>query len=90
MKTGTLLTVDGSTIQIRPENGSDFQLEQLYSVLGCDCIEVVRLRDNMILIIDEEGKLVDKRINHKATALYNNPDDVIVGDALLCQSDMVK
>lgn len=39
--------------------------------------------DNIAIHVDEEGKIKGKQINRVATALYNNPNDVIVGDVIL-------
>lgn len=39
--------------------------------------------DDIAIHLDEAGKFTGKPINRIATALYNNPRDVIVGDVLL-------
>ena len=47
-------------------------------------VEVVKVKDG-ILIIDEEGKLKDKRVNPYASKLYFDTygdQDIIVGDAI--------
>ena len=47
-------------------------------------VEVVKVKDG-ILIIDEEGKLKDKRVNPYACKLYFDTygdQDIIVGDAI--------
>ncbi len=41
------------------------------------------ITNEIAIHIDEEGKFKGKPINRIATALYNNPHDVIVGDVLL-------
>lgn len=71
---------------IEPKNGTDFQLQELYDILSCKLIEVVRL-DNMILIIDEEGRLKDRPVNKFASIFQRG---MIVGDAIICKSDMLK
>ena len=39
-----------------------------------------------VLIIDEEGKLKDKKVNEDASKLYiNGKEDPIVGDVLICE-----
>lgn len=35
------------------------------------------------IILNEEGKLMGLPINRKATEIYGNPNDLIVGDVLL-------
>lgn len=39
--------------------------------------------DDIAIHLDEAGKFMGKPINRIATAIYNNPRDVIVGDVLL-------
>ena len=83
---------DGTIIDnIVPENGTDFQLGELQKIVG-GYIEIVSLLDNEIMVINEEGKLIDLPINEKATELYNEVDgfyDYIVGDVLVCDNNMV-
>lgn len=45
-------------------------------------IEIVRLHDDVVMIVDDEGKMKGLPINKAATCLYNC-DDVIVGSALV-------
>ena len=46
-------------------------------------IEVVRLKDGLIMVVDEEGKLKNKQPNFKVAALR----DTIVGNAIFCGED---
>lgn len=89
-----LLKTDLSVIDVVPKNGTDFQLDELREFVG-GYIEIVDLRNGQILVINEEGKLNDLPINALATncidlAFQGMMNDIIVGDALLCNSDMVK
>ena len=95
----TLVKADGTTTSIRPKNGTDFQLKELYDLLGCKLIEIARSQSvaqigrankDYILIIDEEGKFSNKRVNVLATEWYSNTFDIIVGDVILCHKDMLK
>jgi hypothetical protein len=91
-----LLKTNGEEETITPENGTDFKIEELYTLLSCKMIEVVysqcsaTRRRGMILIIDEEGKLCGKPINDQATEIYSAPFDYVVGDAIFCHTDMLK
>jgi len=94
-----LLETDGSYSEVRPKNGTDFQLKELYSHLNCELIEIARsqasgsvgaARRNYILIIDEEGKLKSKPHNPIASEWYSSPTDIIVGPAILCHSDYLR
>ncbi len=88
-----VIRTDGTREEVTPENGRDFKLAQLYQVIGCELVEIIRLDRSTIMVIDEEGKCVGKPVNRAATALASrvlHPLDVIVGDAVVCQSREVK
>ena len=84
----------GPYIDCEPENGTNFTLEELYKKLDCKLIEVVSLQEGWILIIDEEGKLNGKKINDIATSYFRKAkpyvNDFIVGDVILCPSNLLK
>lgn len=82
---------DGSIIDVKPNNGTDFSLEELQDIVG-GYIEIVGLIDNEIMVINEEGKLIDLPFNETATQMYQEVDgfyDYIAGDVLVCDSNMV-
>lgn len=95
-----LLKVDGSRTVVIPENGTNFTLDELYALIGCDMIGAARsqatgkigqARRNYILIIDEEGKCkADWQINRSASEWQSSFEDCIAGSALLCHTSMVK
>jgi len=61
----------GETEKVLPENGKDFQLSELYDLLGCSCIDTLPLADGQVMVIDDEGKLSpDHDINVTATLLF--------------------
>jgi hypothetical protein len=84
----TLILEDGRESTMTPANAkTGFTLAELYSAIGCDVVEVMRLRDGRLLVIDENGKLVGREVNELATHLARavlQTHDVIVGPALLC------
>lgn len=91
-----ILKQDGRAIEVEPLNGETFCLKEMYELLGCELIEIVTLRNSDdILVIDEEGKFNSgKFINDRATEIAARHGgiatyDYIVGDALLCRSEMV-
>lgn len=56
--------------EVQPKNGEDFTLKELYALLDCQYIEVINLPDGRIMVVDEEGKLVDEPMrNERATKL---------------------
>lgn len=87
-----ILKTDDSRIDIKPKNGSDFSFEELNKIVD-GYIEIVHLHDGNIMVIDEEGKNKMKPINKNATIVYQmgrRTTDVIVGDALICNSKQVR
>lgn len=86
MSMALLIPADSTqpTRLVQPENGRDFQLPQLRTLLSCDMIEICRLSDpSLMLVIDDEGKLVGKPRNARATALMGfAPLSHVVADLL--------
>ena len=85
---------DGTKLQTKPENGVSFQLKELYALLGVDIIEIIQLKNDLILVCDEEGKLkADPEFNPIATFLYQEargPVDEIYGNVLVCKDAEVQ
>ncbi len=76
---------------IAPTNGRSFRLAELYRLLDCQLVDVVRLTEELILIIDDEGKFREPAyLNLLATYLWHQYQpaargvDAIVGRAILC------
>ncbi len=47
-------------------------LSEIYSLIGCDTVDVVSLRDRIhVMIVDDSGLIDGKPKNDKATALYH-------------------
>ena len=82
---------------VAPRNGHRFQLAELYELLDCQLVDVVRLTDELILIIDDVKRIKLLRkfrnpcfLNLLATYLWyqHQPaargQDSIVGRAILC------
>ena len=88
---GKLLKTDGTTIEVRPANGTDYTLDELQKLVG-GYIEVIPAREKgYILVINEEGKLENLPYNGRATELADiYLWDYIVGDALLCKDSEVR
>ena len=90
------LKTDGTSEQVKPRNGKNFSLEELYNMTNGGPIEIVRVGSLQtvpgedIIVLNEEGKVRRLPINHKATAYYGNPYDFVVGDALLCADGEVQ
>ena len=83
---------DGDVCDIEPNNGTDFQLEELQKIVG-GFIEIADLRNGQIMIINEEGKIMSLPYNERATELYRKKvckGDFIAGDVLICKSEEVR
>lgn len=93
MKT-EIIKADGSRISVRPENGRDFQLDELQAIVG-GYIQIISLHDGRLMVINEEGKLQALPYNNDATELAQEAEaifdyDFIVGDALVCREEEVR
>lgn len=79
-------------IDVKPENGKTFTLEELYKIVDCSMVEFIYLKE-YIMIIDEEGKLNNKSVNDVATYHFRKlteQHDYIVGNALVCDRSEIK
>lgn len=98
---------NGLCREVEPQNGSDFQLDELYSHIGCQMIKIqyasvknlvmitedgepYRLNGELLVIMDEEGKLKRSPENFAASFIYDRRDDVVVGTVVVCKPEEVK
>lgn len=82
----------GEKIEVEPKNGTDFKLEELKGFVG-GFIEIIRLRNGKLMVVNEEGKLNRLPINDNATLIWEENygcTDVIVGDVLVCKESEIK
>lgn len=87
-----LLTWDNEVARIKPDNGTDFTLEELQSLVG-GYIEIVKV-GTMVMVTNEDGKR-DGDYNAIATMVADTAGvlrrgDYIAGDAVYCPSAMVR
>ena len=80
-----LIKTDGTQIGIEPKNGNDFKWEELHELIG-GYIEIVRLGNGEILVVDEEGLCKRLPINLIASL---RAGFTIVGPAVWCKSSQV-
>ncbi len=66
----TVLYPDGTSREVSPANGTDFQLDELRAIVEGH-IEIIPTRDGCILVLNEEGKLLDLPRNDQAGALVD-------------------
>lgn len=86
-----LYTTDGCRRIVTPSNGTDFSLEELQGFVGC-YIEIIRLGDNRLVIVNEEGKILGLPKNTFVTKIIQSAgrQDIVVGNVLICDLDKVK
>lgn len=90
-----IIKTTGETIEVKPKNGTDFQLEELQEVVG-GYIQILPIyRTGEVMVVNEEGRLEHLPWNGKATtyAKQNNaifPNDYIVGNVLVCEQKQIK
>src|SRR5258708_12089085 len=75
---GTIYYPDGRIEEVSPENGRDYQLEELHRLLDCSMIDLIPTRDGNIIVIDDDGKISKKPRNEAATALvaFKSPAEI--------------
>lgn len=78
---------------VRPANGQGFECEEVCRLLDCTMMEVIELDEELILIIDENGKhATTPYLNLLATVLWHKYQpgakgvDSVVGRAILCHT----
>lgn len=79
---------------INPKNNKDFKYKELTDLIKGN-LEIVNLTGiGKILILDEEGKIKNLPINKVATTLYKtnylDTEDIIVGNVIICNPNMIK
>lgn len=89
---------------IAPADGRCFKLAELYRLLDCRTVDVVRLTDELILLIDDEGKFREPAyLNLLATYLWYHHQPAargldaiglrlpsVVGRAILCHDQQFR
>jgi hypothetical protein len=89
--TSTIIKTDGTRHDVVPRNKTDFQCDELQEIVG-GYFEILPLSKSQIMVVNEEGKIHGKPYNHLATlcAYMAGIRDVIVGNVLVCDINMVK
>ena len=88
-----IINTNGAKTEVTPKFGNPFTLEELQEYVG-GYIEIIRLTDKYLMVVNEEGRLLDLPFNSEATdiarqhkAIY--PNDMIVGNALVVEESMI-
>lgn len=82
-KYGYIVLRSNGDMELHQSKQAEFELEELQEAVGGH-IQIVQGRvSEMLMVIDDEGKLKGKPINRRATILYAPEYDFIVGDAII-------
>lgn len=79
---------DGGMTLVEPANGRDFSLTELQGFVGGVYRISSELPDNRIMVVNDEGLLLDLPMNHTATRITSG--GYIAGDVLVCKASEVK
>ena len=96
MSTALLIKTDGSIHSVEPENGTDFQLNELQQFVQ-GFIEIIPIKSGphagKILVCNEEGKLRGLEPNFKVHQEIgispSEMNDLFVGNILICEYEQV-
>lgn len=83
---------NGDFQETQPKNGTTFELKEMQEIVG-GYIEVIRLNDGRIIIVNEEGLPQGLPVNIEATNILrrdHSTTQYIVGNAIVCDADMVE
>lgn len=91
---------NGEVIEVSPKNGKTFELEELQAIVEHKVdgvpyhyIEIINLRDGRLMVVNEEGKLIDAPMNNKATDIFVQSFgavDIVVGNVLVCNGNEIE
>lgn len=85
----SLITVNMDLKHIKPKNGTDFTLDELRNLIGCNLIEIIHIGEgtNTIMVVDEEGAINGSVLNKLVSSVYGHP---IFGNVVVCKESEVK
>lgn len=87
---GMLINPDNTHRQVEPQNGATYSLAELQGFVG-GLIQIVNLGNSSVLVVNEEGLILNLSYNHAASLLIQNvlPGQIIVGTALLVKENEI-
>jgi len=95
----TYYKTNGEIEEISPKNNKNFSYEELKELVG-GMVEIVPLPSGKIIVVNEEGKLIGLDKNENATKVWNeeypidlypnNNDELIVGNSLVCDDNLIE
>ena len=90
-KSAKIIYTDKEAEDYTPKNGKTFGKTEMCGIVE-GYIDIIRLNDGRVIIVDSQGKALNKAVNIPATNIMRRDHyttDYIVGTAIVCDSDMV-
>jgi hypothetical protein len=87
-----ILKADGSREAIGAPKSKGFKLNEIQKIVG-GYVELVMLSPRTIMLVNEEGKLMNLPVNKVATRIFRRmrrSADTIHGDVLVCATEHFK
>ena len=92
IKMAKIVYPDKDSEDYSPKNGTTFELEEMQEIVG-GYIEIIRLNDGRIIVVNEEGLSQGLPVNIEATNILrrdHSTTQYIVGNAIVCDADMLE
>tara|TARA_R110002012_G_scaffold60312_3_gene157978 strand:- start:1397 stop:1666 length:270 start_codon:yes stop_codon:yes gene_type:complete len=84
-----IINTYGDVKSVKPKNNNTFTLKELQSYVD-GYIQIVKTRDDRLMIMNEEGKINNLPYNEIATSLYiYGSHDVVVGNVLVTDKELI-
>ena len=90
-KSAKIIYTDKEAEDYTPKNGKTFGKTEMCGIVE-GFIDIIRLNDGRVIIVDSQGKALNKAVNIPATNILRRDHyttDYIVGTAIVCDADMI-
>ena len=90
-KSAKIIYTDKGAEDYTPKNGKTFGKTEMCGIVE-GFIDIIRLNDGRVIIVDSQGKALNKAVNIPATNILRRDHyttDYIVGTAIVCDADMI-
>ena len=91
MVSGVIYQTNGNIIE-KTFSKSNISLKDMQNIVKGHIEFVYLLKDNLVMVVNEQGKIMGLPFNAKATKLVKecNIKDIIVGDVLVINQNLIK
>ena len=90
-KSAKIIYTDKEAEDYTPKNGKTFGKTEMYGIVE-GYIDIIRLNDGRVIVVDSQGKALNKAVNIPATNILRRDHfttNYIVGTAIVCDADMI-